>query len=49
MGSSIKNVLTLGEGGVSYDADKSGQWEGEGLAAGGHPFQCGLWKREEGI
>ena len=26
-----------------------GQGKGEGLAVSGHPFQCGLWKREEGI
>ena len=26
--------------------DNSGQREGEGLAVGGHPFQCGLCRRE---
>ena len=35
--------------GVSNNADKSGQGEGGGLAVSGHPIQCGLWKREEGI
>ena len=36
------------EGGVSRNADKSGQGEGGGLAESGHPFQCGFWKREKG-
>ena len=29
--------------------DKSGQAEGGGLNVSGHPLQCGLCKREEGI
>ena len=31
---------------VSNNSDKSGQ-EGRGLAENGHPFQCGLCKREK--
>ena len=45
-----------GEGGreggrerVSSNADKSGQWEGGGLAVSGHSFQFGFCKREEDI
>ena len=34
---------------ASSNADKSGRGEGEGLDIFGHPFQFGLWKREEGI
>ena len=29
--------------------EKNGQGEGGDLAASGHPFQCGIWKREEGM
>ena len=47
--SSVKDVCTLGEGGVRNNADKSGQGEGGGVAVCGHPFQCGFWKRKEGI
>ena len=38
-----------GRQGVSSNADKSGQGEGRSLAVSGHPFQCSLWKKEEGI
>ena len=38
-----------GKEGVGSKADKSGQWEGGGLAESGYPFQCGLYKREGGI
>ena len=38
-----------GRDGVSNKVDKSRRVEGGGLAVGGHPFQCGLCKREEGI
>ena len=46
LGAAIKDVCTLGEGGISNIADKSG--EGGDLAVSEHHFQCGLWKREEG-
>ena len=38
-----------GREGISNNVDKSGQGEGGGLAESGHPFQCGLLKREKGI
>ena len=38
-----------GREGVSNNVDKSGQGKGGGLAVSGHPFQCGLCNREEGI
>ena len=41
--------IIWGREGVSSNADKSGQWVGGGLEVSGHPFQCGLWKREKGI
>ena len=34
---------------MSSKAEKSGQGEGGSLAERGHPFQCGLRKREKGI
>ena len=34
---------------VGNNADKSGQGEGGALAVSGHPFKCGLFKREESI
>ena len=45
----MKDVCTLGEGGVSNNAEKGGQGEKGGLAVSGHLFQCGLCKREEDI
>ena len=39
----------MGREGASSNADKNGQGEGGDLAESGHPFQCGLCKREEGI
>ena len=48
MESSIKNVGTLGGGrGLATMWIKMDR--GRGLAVSGHPFQCGLGKREEGI
>ena len=35
---SIKDVRTLGEGGVSNNAEKSGQGEAGGIAVSGHLF-----------
>ena len=35
--------------GVSNNADKSRERKGMGLAVIGHPFQCGLCKKAEGI
>ena len=40
--SSVKDVCTLGEGGVRNNADKSGQGERGRVAVCGHPFQCGF-------
>ena len=37
-GDSIKDIRTLGE-----------EEEGRGLTISGHPFQCGIFKRGEGI
>ena len=37
--------IPLGREGVSRNADKRGQGEGERLAVSGHPFQCDLLKR----
>ena len=34
---------------VSNNGAKSGQREGGGWAVSGHPFKCGLCKREEEI
>ena len=48
MGHLIKDFCTLGREGANNDTGKSGQGEGRDLAVCGHPFQCGLWKREEG-
>ena len=34
--------------GVGNSVNKRGQDEGGGVAVSGHPFQCGLGKRERG-
>jgi len=44
LGASIKDIHTLGEGGVSNNADKR-RWGGCGLAVSWHPFQCSFFKR----
>jgi len=38
-----------GREGVSTNTDKSGQGEAGGLTVSGHLFQCGHFKRIEGI
>ena len=46
---SIQESAIWGRDEVSSNGDKSGQRERGALAVSGHPLQCGLCKRKDGI
>ena len=48
-GTSSRMSTPWGREGASSNADKTGQGQGGGLVVSGHPFQCELYKKEEGI
>ena len=45
----LKGCPHLGGGRVLASVRTKWTGEGGGLAVSGYPFQCGIWKREEGI